>query len=309
MKLFAIKLLQNAEKCGMIEKHKKEATSMAQKRKTQEKKSGLIIALLILIILAGAALLGATIFGILKQQQLDQSVVPAATAEPQPEPTAEPTPEPIETLAPTALELYADRLTAYYQAISQRLDAETLREKDLNYMLSYSYGDNAPARFGYLLSDLDGDGAEELLIGCLTGDEYTDEIVLDLYTIRDDAVSRVFTSGERDRYYLCSDGTIANEASASAFESHFRYYTYAGGALALREEYGFDLAANRNDPWFRATADGTKTVITEAEAVAATERYRDSYAAQRYTPFTEISWLKVDTAPDVWQGETNAAEG
>lgn len=282
---------------------------MTQRRRTNEKKSGLIITLLILIILAATALLAATVFGIMKQQQLDQPAPPAATAEPTPEPTAEPTPEPVETPAPTALEVYAEKLTAYYQAISQRLDAEALREKDLNYMLAYSYGDNAPGRFGYLLSDMDGDGNEELLIGCLTGDEYTDEIVLDLYTIKDGAASRVFTSGERDRYYLCADGTIANEASASAFESHFRYYSYAAGALTLREEYGFDLAANRNDPWFRASADGTKTVITEAEAVSATERYRDSYVAQRYTPFTEITWLKVDTAPDVWQGETNAAQG
>lgn len=282
---------------------------MAQRQRAKAKKSGLIITLLILIILAGAALLGATIFGILKQQELDRAAAPAVTAEPTPEPTAEPTPEPVETPAPTEIELYSDKLTAYYQAISQRLDAEALREKNLNYMLAYSYGENAPARFGYLLSDLDGDGTEELLIGCLTGDEYTDEIVLDLYTVKDGAVSMVFTSGERDRYYLCADGTVANEASSSAFESHFRYYTYAGGALKLREEYGFDLAANRNEPWFRITEDGTKSVITEEEAVAATERYRDSYAAQRYTPFTEITWLKVDTAPDVWQGETNAAQG
>ncbi len=282
---------------------------MAQRRRTSQKKSGLIIALLILIILAGAALLGATIFGILKQQELDRAAQPEITAEPTPAPTAEPTPEPAETPAPTEMELYADKLTAYYQAISQRLDAEALREKDLNYMLSYSYGENAPARFGYLLTDLDGDGTEELLIGCLTGDEYTDEIVLDLYTVRNNAVSRVFTSGERDRYYLCADGTVANEASSSAFESHFRYYTYAGGALTLREEYGFDLAANRNEPWFRVTADGAKTVITEEEAVSATERYRDSYAAQRYTPFTEVTWLEVNTEPDIWQGETNSTQG
>ena len=123
---------------------------MAQRRRTSQKKSGLIIALLILIILAGAALLGATIFGILKQQELDRAAQPEITAEPTPAPTAEPTPEPSETPAPTEMELYADKLTAYYQAISQRLDAEALREKDLNYMLSYSYGENAPARFGYL---------------------------------------------------------------------------------------------------------------------------------------------------------------
>ena len=133
---------------------------MTQRRRTNEKKSGLIITLLILIILAATALLAATVFGIMKQQQLDQPAPPAATAEPTPEPTAEPTPEPVETPAPTALEVYAEKLTAYYQAISQRLDAEALREKDLNYMLAYSYGDNAPGRFGYLLSDRDGDGNE-----------------------------------------------------------------------------------------------------------------------------------------------------
>ena len=276
-----------------------------KRRKT--KKSGLIIALLILIIIAAAALLCATILGIMKTRQLDQNTQPVNTPESVSavEPTAEPAAEPEQT--PEPIDLYADILTAYYQAISQRMDAGNLTENGLNYMLAYSYGDSPLSRIGYTLQDLDGDGTEELLIGCRTGDAYSDEIVLELFTVKDGAAVNIFSSGERDRYYLCSDGTIANEASSSAFESHFRYYTYQNGALALREEFGFDLAANRNEPWYRVSADGEKTVISEDEASAATERYKNSYIAVAYTPFAEVTWLKVDTAPDVWQGETNAA--
>ena len=275
-----------------------------KQRKT--KKSGLVIVLLILIILAAAALLFATVMGIMKTREFDQKVQvePAEV----PAPTAEPTPEPLETAAPTPIDFYSAILTQYYQALSQRLDAESLRNRGLNYMMAYSYGNDALSRVGYALKDLDGDGTEELLIGCMTGDEYSDEIVLELFSIKDGAVNNVFSSGERDRYYFCSDGTVANEASSSAFESYYRYYAYQNGALTLKEEIGFDLAANRNDPWYSISADGQKAVITEGEATSATERYRDSYITTAYTPFSEVTWLKVDTAPDVWQGETNAAE-
>ena len=277
-------------------------------KRKKTKKSGLIIALLIMIIIAASALLGMIVYGIMREHQLDQGVQPAATAEPQPEPTAEPTPEPTETPAKEPIDLYAEILTAYYQAISQKMDAEGLRENGLNYMMAYSYGSDPLSRIGYTLTDLDGDGTEELLIGCKTGDAYSDEIVLELFSIKDDAAVNIFSSGERDRYYLCSDGTVANEASSSAFESYFRYSSYQGGTLTMKEELGFDLAANRNEPWYRISAGGEKTVITEEEAASVTERYKDSYVAVSYTPFSEITWLKVDTAPDVWQGETNAAE-
>ena len=278
-----------------------------KRRKT--KKSGLIITLLVLIIIAASALLCATVLGIMRTRQLDQNTQPVNTPESKStmEPTAEPTAEPEQTPEPEPIDFYADILTAYYQAISQKMDAESLRENGLNYMLAYSYGDSPLTRIGYSLQDLDGDGTEELLIGCRTGDAYSDEIVLELFTVRDGAAANIFSSGERDRYYLCSDGTIANEASSSAFESHFRYYTYQNGALALREEFSFDLAANRNEPWYRVSSDGEKTVISEDEASAATERYKNSYIAVAYTPFSEVTWLKVDTASNVWQGETNAA--
>ena len=60
---------------------------------------------------------------------------------------------------------------------------------------------------GYYLTDIDGDGIEELMIGATGENAYTG-MFYDLYTIVNDQRALVVSSGERDRYYLCVDGTV-----------------------------------------------------------------------------------------------------
>ena len=68
---------------------------------------------------------------------------------------------------------------------------------------------------GYCTMDINGDGIEELMIGSVNENAYTG-MFFDLYTIVDGQISLVISSGERDRYYLCEDYTIANEGSGGA---------------------------------------------------------------------------------------------
>lgn len=87
---------------------------------------------------------------------------------------------------------------------------------------------------GYILRDLDGNGVEELIFG-ENGENGWDGIVYDLYTIVNGEVVHIFDGWERNIYYLCENGCIANEAAYSGFEFSYAYYAYSGTELALIE--------------------------------------------------------------------------
>ena len=212
--------------------------------------------------------------------QIQPAVQQPQTVESTPEPTPEPTPE----LQP--IDYYRDILNRWYTAAVEKWDMETLENNSLNYMAAYCYADNPTDRLGFQLRDLDGDGITELLVGSMMGDDYQDLIVLELYTVKDGSPVQVFSSGERDRYYLCSDGTFANEGSSSAFESTYNYYSYTNGELVLNGSVKFDMAANREQPYFFETS-GERINVDEASATAKINEYKALYVKPGYTPFSQ----------------------
>lgn len=202
-----------------------------------------------------------------------------------PEPSAAPTPEPTPEIKP--MDIYAPVIEKYVSAAASRMTAENLMNSGLNYMAAYCYGDSPADRLGYCTYDLDSDGTPELLIGSKTSDPYQDKIVLEMFTIRDGAAVRVFTSGERDRYYLRSDGTIANETSSSAYDSGFRLYSFSGGALNAKEAVLFDMAANRDAPWFLEISGVRQNIGDEAANARITEM-QSGYVIVDYTPLSSF---------------------
>ncbi len=199
-----------------------------------------------------------------------------------PQPTPEATPQ------PTAEELYAAVLSRYYAAVSARAGAEELTEAGLNYMLAYDYGEAPLDSAGYALMDVDGDGVNELLIGSLAGDAYNRQIILELYTVRDGEAKPVFTSGERDRFYLCSDGTVAEEASSGAMNSAWCYYDYRSGEITERQSLIFNAAADRENPW-RSLVNGADSPISEEDAMNFFMAYQNLYITPEYIPFSQLS--------------------
>ena len=258
----------------------------------KKKRSPLVVFLLVLDILVALAILGMIAYGFLRDRQEARiPETPPVTEAPAetPAPTPEPTEPPVETPAPQPIDYYRDILSRYAAATAAKTGPEELSSGGLNPFMAYSYGENGQEHIGYLLRDIDQDGTEELLIGFLTGDMYTDQIVLELYALENGNVTKVFSSGERDRYYLCSDSMIANEASSSAYDSYYAYYDYTDGALRLREKIGFDMAANRTDPWYREAADSSRSVIQEEEAISLTNAVRSTYISAPYIPFSSYS--------------------
>ena len=118
--------------------------------------------------------------------------------------------------------VYEAILSKYAEALRGQWNGGELMEHDLDYMIADCYGADPFETIGYLVSDIDGDGIQELMIGTTSAvtDDFYGKLVFELYTI-DDAGNpiRVFQSSERDRYYYVGDAQFANVGSSSAAES------------------------------------------------------------------------------------------
>ena len=143
---------------------------------------------------------------------------------------------------------------------------------------------------GYLIKDVDGNGIDELIFGANTNgwdNGSWDGVIFDLYTIADREVDHVLNGWERNRYYLCENGCIANERSSSAFESSRNYYTYSGTELTLVESVQYNSLQDEEHPWFYSTEDASDSInaepISEEKAAEVMRKYQHQHP--QYTPF------------------------
>ena len=140
---------------------------------------------------------------------------------------------------------------------------------------------------GWLLRDLDGDGIPELLLGADWGDGHT--VIFNIYRLDGAKAVRVVDGWNRSRWYLCADGSLANEGSSSAFESSYSYYRYTSGELQHLETLLYLDDGSGSSPWrYSVTADYYVSSddfrsVTEAEATAVMDKY--TYEPLPFTPF------------------------
>ena len=140
---------------------------------------------------------------------------------------------------------------------------------------------------GWLLRDLDGDGTPELLLGADWGDGHT--VIFNIYCLDGAKAVRVVDGWSRSRWYLCTDGSLANEGSSSAFESSYSYYRYTSGELQHLETLLYLDDGSGGSPWrYSVTTDqyvnsGDFHSVTEAEAAAVMDKY--TYEPLPFTPF------------------------
>ena len=140
---------------------------------------------------------------------------------------------------------------------------------------------------GWLLRDLDGDGILELLLGADWGDGHS--VIFNIYRLDGAKAVRVVDGWNRSRWYLCTDGSLANEGSSSAFESSCSYYRYSSGELQHLETLLYLDGGSGGSPWrYSVTTDqyvssGDFHSVTEAEATAVMDKYTHETLA--FTPF------------------------
>ena len=134
---------------------------------------------------------------------------------------------------------------------------------------------------GWLLRNLDGDGIPELLLGADWGDGHS--VIFNIYRLDGAKAVRVVDGWNRSRWYLCADGSLANEGSDGASEGTYSYYRYENGALRHLETL-ISL-----DGWlYSDTTDhyvGGKGFrpVSEDEANAVREKY--THETLSFTPF------------------------
>lgn len=144
---------------------------------------------------------------------------------------------------------YESIILKYTQAVDEHWNQIQLQDAGLNYQCAY-YTD--ASQIGYKYQDIDHNGTTELIIGAI-GDGFSGYF-LDLYTLQDEQPKLVISSGERDRYYLCTNGAISNEGSSGADTSFYCYYTIGSdGTLTLSEALIFDSSYDPMQPWFYST--------------------------------------------------------
>ena len=140
---------------------------------------------------------------------------------------------------------------------------------------------------GWLLRDLDGDGIPELLLGADWGDGHS--VIFNIYRLDGAKAVRVVDGWNRSRWYLCTDGSLANEGSSSAFESSFSYYRYTSGELQHLETLLYLDDGSGGSPWHYSVTtnqyvnSGDFHSVTEAEATDVMDKYTHETLA--FTPF------------------------
>lgn len=139
---------------------------------------------------------------------------------------------------------------------------------------------------GWLLRDLDGDGIPELLLGANWDEGHA--VIFNIYRYGGTRAVCVVNGWNRNRWYLCTDGSLANEGS-SAFESSYSYYRYTSGELQHLETLLYLDDGSGGSPWrYSVTTDqyvnsGDFHSVTEAEATAVMDKYTHETLA--FTPF------------------------
>ena len=98
----------------------------------------------------------------------------------------------------------------------------------------FFYKQSGYETLGYIKKDLDNDGIDELIFGGTVNEDGT-TIIYDIFTIQDGTDVHAVAGWERNTYYLCTDGTIANEGSSGAAYSNWTYFKYSNAKLDMKE--------------------------------------------------------------------------
>ena len=179
---------------------------------------------------------------------------------------------------------YNEIVQKYYEGASAGWNISQFQENNLCYLAGYYSDIN---KLGYCLLDVDSDGTDDLFIGT-TEDEGYEGMFFDMYTLTDGKAELVATSGERDRYYLCEDNTIANEGSSSAFLSVNYYYDYKSGKLNLQDGIVNDGELDPQNPWFYGTLDnGEDSLEPISEGAADSIKSKYKYMKLSFSPLSD----------------------
>ena len=122
-------------------------------------------------------------------------------------------------------------------------DIDLLEEKQISNVFRFGDSDSS---FQFTCMDLDHDGDEELLV---FHDSIENSQIYAAYTITNGNLVWLLNGGERNWYYLRSDGKIGNHGSSGAMYTTEATYIYKDNILSLDECYFTDGSREDGNYW------------------------------------------------------------
>ncbi len=196
---------------------------------------------------------------------------------------------------------YKEILDKYYVAMSEKWDAESVTASSINYMCVYAGEGDYLADTGYYITDIDGNGISELIIGFTSDNPDVKNMVFEVYTLVDGSPESILTGWERNRYYLRSDNKFANESSSGAAYSDWYVLQIAQDGMTIDVVEGLRTDLPDADDysvmkWYTTTDmdyDWTNdTEVSEDEARQIIQQYLDMYVSIPFIPFSEYQYSK-----------------
>ena len=104
------------------------------------------------------------------------------------------------------------------------------------------YSDITADNAGYAITDLDGDGWDELVLGKIEEDGTCE--IYDIYTRYEGSAWHIAAASERDHFYVTNRNTIVEEGSVSAFCSTRVFYDISKWQLTVIDAYKSENGKN-----------------------------------------------------------------
>ena len=187
---------------------------------------------------------------------------------------------------------YTEILDLYYQALSENWSAGVFWEHEMSPLSVYCYEGDALKNVGYAFLDVNEDENDELLIGSISGDDFVEKMIFELYTIENNEVRQVFAGSERDRYYICKketgDYSFVNSGSGGAMSTILRFCDLNGSKLKIGSGICMEYEWYKMDDASKDISEGI--LIAEDEALELIDDIETQYMQIDMMPFS--SYIK-----------------
>ncbi|MCR5826380.1 MAG: hypothetical protein K6G54_07425 [Oscillospiraceae bacterium] len=230
-----------------------------------------------------------------EQTTPEQTTPETPETEPTTEPGVAPTPETEPTVDPLACyaPVFDELCDAVYNGLRDE-DEYPLLPTGVEEMLHWSDGEETAAMVGWMLTDLNGDGTQELLV---VQDE---DIVVGGYSIVNGAPVRFLNGWSRNMYFLLADGCFYNQGSGGAMYTMFgRYHLSEDGTQLVCEDcYFTDVKEGSEDElaFFHNTTGEWDTAASEPfegtldDFWASSEALADGHLVPELTPLSAYEY-------------------
>lgn len=203
-----------------------------------------------------------------------------------------------ETPAPDYDEIYEEILEKNYQAIVSEEEDPLVAESEWGvFEAAEVIGEDAADKIGYVISDINGDGTKELLIGCFEAVEgaYVKNELYSVYTVSGGKAVLAFSGTYRSGISLMDGGRIFSYGSESAAASYFGEYELGADGGRLCVDFYFSEGKNEElteSGYYHNTTGETDAAsseeldMTEDEFWSVEKEYAGRTVVLEGTPFS-----------------------